>query len=115
LVESTAKVVLRQCGLPVDEKDDLPGAGCPSAAGSNGSSKFLAESLLLSALGGIGGAALGFAVTTLYAMTQAWPTVVPGWVLAGGIGSTLLIGVVAGLYPPIRAARLAPTEALAPT
>jgi hypothetical protein len=24
LVESTAKVVLRQCGLPVEEKDDLP-------------------------------------------------------------------------------------------
>jgi putative ABC transport system permease protein len=33
--------------------------------------------------------------------------------MAGGIGATLLIGAIAGLYPAIRAARLAPTEALA--
>jgi putative ABC transport system permease protein len=33
--------------------------------------------------------------------------------MAGGVASTLLIGGIAGLYPAIRAARLAPTEALA--
>jgi putative ABC transport system permease protein len=75
--------------------------------------QFLAESLLLSALGGAGGVVLGIAVTTLYAATQAWPSVVPGWVMAGGVAATLLIGGIAGLYPAIRAARLAPTEALA--
>jgi len=32
--------------------------------------------------------------------------------VAGGLAATLLIGAVAGLYPAIRAARLAPTEAL---
>jgi putative ABC transport system permease protein len=52
-------------------------------------------------------------VTGSYAITQAWPTVVPLWALAGGVGATLVIGAVAGLYPAIRAARLAPTEALA--
>jgi len=75
--------------------------------------QFLAESLLLSALGGIGGMALGVAVTAAYATTQTWPTVVPAWATAGGVGATLVIGAVAGLYPAIRAARLAPTEALA--
>jgi putative ABC transport system permease protein len=75
--------------------------------------QFLAESLLLSALGGVGGVLLGIAVTTLYAATQAWPAVVPAWVMAGGIAATLVIGAIAGLYPAIRAARLAPTEALA--
>jgi hypothetical protein len=45
--------------------------------------------------------------------TQSWPTVVPAWATGGGVAATLLIGVVAGLYPAIRAARLAPTEALA--
>jgi putative ABC transport system permease protein len=75
--------------------------------------QFVAESLLLSLLGGLGGVLAGFAVTFLYAKTQTWPTVVPLWALAGGVGATLLIGAVAGLYPAIRAARLAPTEALA--
>jgi putative ABC transport system permease protein len=75
--------------------------------------QFLAESLLLSALGGIGGVLLGLAVTSTYAATQRWPTVVPPVAMAGGIGATLVIGALAGLYPAIRAARLSPTEALA--
>jgi putative ABC transport system permease protein len=75
--------------------------------------QFVAESLLLSLLGGLAGVLGGFAVTFLYATTQTWPTVVPPWALAGGVGATLLIGAIAGLYPAIRAARLAPTEALA--
>ncbi|MDI6102005.1 ABC transporter permease [Actinoplanes sp. NEAU-A12] len=75
--------------------------------------QFVAESLLLSLLGGAGGVLGGFAVTLLYATTQQWPTVVPPWAVAGGLGATLVIGAVAGLYPAIRAARLAPTEALA--
>jgi putative ABC transport system permease protein len=77
--------------------------------------QFLAESLLLSTLGGVGGVVIGVTVTTFYATTQQWPTVVPAWASAGGVIATLLIGAVAGLYPAIRAARLAPTEALATT
>jgi putative ABC transport system permease protein len=75
--------------------------------------QFLAESLLLSALGGLGGMLLGIAVTIAYASTQSWPSVVPVWATAGGVSATLVIGGIAGLYPAIRAARLAPTEALA--
>ncbi|MEV0665370.1 ABC transporter permease [Actinomadura luteofluorescens] len=75
--------------------------------------QFLAESQLLAVLGGVGGVAAGIVVTAVFAMTQGWPTVVPVWAMAGGILATLLIGGVAGLYPALRAARLAPTEALA--
>jgi len=75
--------------------------------------QFLAESLLLSALGGLGGAILGIAVTAIYATVQDWQTVVPAWATVGGVGATLFIGALAGLYPAIRAARLAPTTALA--
>jgi putative ABC transport system permease protein len=75
--------------------------------------QFLAESLLLCALGGIGGVLLGIGVTASYATVQGWPAVVPAWVSLGAVGATLLIGAVAGLYPAVRAARLAPTEALA--
>ncbi|MEV6410545.1 ABC transporter permease [Kribbella sp. NPDC051718] len=75
--------------------------------------QFLTESLLLSALGGIGGAILGSAVTAAYSSYQGWLTVLPLWALTGGIAATLLIGGLAGLYPAIRASRLSPTEALA--
>ncbi len=74
--------------------------------------QFLAESLLLSALGGLGGILLGTAVTTGYALYSGWPSVVPAWATLGGLAATLAIGAVAGLYPAVRASRLSPTEAL---
>jgi putative ABC transport system permease protein len=75
--------------------------------------QFLTESLLLSVLGGGAGILLGSGVTAAYATVQGWPTAIPAWVVAGGITATLVIGGAAGLYPAIRAARVAPSEALA--
>ncbi|MEQ4717681.1 ABC transporter permease [Nonomuraea sp. B19D2] len=74
--------------------------------------QFLAESLLLSALGGGGGILLGTGVTMGYALYSGWPSVVPAWATVGGLAATLVIGAAAGLYPAIRASRLSPTEAL---
>lgn len=75
--------------------------------------QFLAESLLLSALGGLGGVLLGSGATAVFALSQRWPTVVPPWALVGGITATLAIGAPAGLCPAVRASRLSPTETLA--
>lgn len=74
--------------------------------------QFVTESLLLSALGGLGGLVLGTSITAGYAYTRDWPTEVPVWSAAAGIAVTLVIGGLAGLYPAVRAGRLTPTEAL---
>jgi putative ABC transport system permease protein len=74
--------------------------------------QFLAEALVLSATGGVAGAALGAAATVAYALSRGWSPVVPPLTLAAAIGAALAIGAVAGLYPAARAARLSPTEAL---
>jgi putative ABC transport system permease protein len=74
--------------------------------------QFLAESLLLALVGGLAGVVLGAAVTAAYAASRSWSVVVPAPAMAGGLAAALAIGAVAGLYPALRAARLAPTEAL---
>jgi len=74
--------------------------------------QFLAEALLLSLLGGAGGVVLGIGLTAIFASYQDWQTVVPAWAMVGGVGATLVIGGLAGFYPALRAARMAPTEAL---
>jgi putative ABC transport system permease protein len=77
--------------------------------------QFLAESLLLSLLGGVAGVMIGSLVTAGYAFWRDWPASIPPLAIAGGIGATLVIGGIAGAYPAARAARLTPTAALATT
>jgi putative ABC transport system permease protein len=74
--------------------------------------QFLAEAVLLSALGGLGGAGLGAAVSAAIATANGWLPVIPLWVLAGGVLATVAIGAIAGLYPAVRAARTPPSIAL---
>jgi putative ABC transport system permease protein len=76
--------------------------------------QFLVESVLLSALGGIAGVLLGSGITLAYATSRSWTVSVPLFSLAAGVGVSLALGAVAGLYPASRAARLAPAEAIHP-
>jgi putative ABC transport system permease protein len=82
------------------------------AARGHVAAQFLVESLLLAALGGAGGVAAGAAITVAVAHRQLWPVQVPAVAAWGGLAAALAIGAVAGLYPALRAARLAPTDAL---
>lgn len=77
--------------------------------------QFIAESVVLAGIGGGMGILLGVSATAGYAAWQGWPAVLPLYAVVGGPVAAVLVGVLAGLYPAIRASALAPTEALATT
>jgi putative ABC transport system permease protein len=74
--------------------------------------QFLVESLLLGAAGGALGVLLGAGITRVLAGQRGWQALVPPEVTAAGLVAALLVGAFAGLYPAMRAARLAPADAL---
>jgi putative ABC transport system permease protein len=74
--------------------------------------QFLTESMVLSTGGGVAGTVLGLLATVAYARWQDWPIVVPVSAAAVGVGGAVVIGVLAGVYPSVRAARLPPAQAL---
>ncbi|MEU1620312.1 ABC transporter permease [Streptomyces sp. NPDC005722] len=75
--------------------------------------QFLAEAVMLSAFGGIAGTALGALASVGYSVQQGWPPVLPLRIVAAGVLGAVAVGVLAGVYPSVRASRLPPTEALA--
>jgi len=72
----------------------------------------LAESVTLSVAGGMVGTTLGFLVAWLISSVSPLPAAVQPWSVALGIGITAVVGVVFGVYPAMRAAKLDPIEAL---
>jgi putative ABC transport system permease protein len=76
----------------------------------------LGESVLLSlagaALGTVGAVALTYLLTLSPRVSGFIQGGIAPVVIAQGLAITLAIGLVGGLYPALRAARLLPTEAL---
>jgi macrolide transport system ATP-binding/permease protein len=74
--------------------------------------QFLTESALMGLFGGIIGASLGTSATVLVAISRHWTPILDPKVplLAPLVGT--VIGLISGLYPAWRAARLQPVEAL---
>lgn len=75
---------------------------------------FLTEAALLSAAGGLIGLAVGWlAVRVLVRIFPALPASPPAWAVAAALALSLGVGVLFGLLPARRAARLDPVLALA--
>ncbi|TFG88001.1 MAG: FtsX-like permease family protein [Chromatiales bacterium] len=74
---------------------------------------FLAESLLLAGIGGISGILLGLLCIAVLGVVLPTLPVSPAWGYMGlAVVVSLIIGLIAGVLPAIRAARLDPVESL---
>ena len=74
--------------------------------------QFLSEALALALAGGIIGIGLGVAAALRLAALYHWPMIIHPSVVLIAVGFSGLVGVVFGLYPARKAARLDPIEAL---
>jgi putative ABC transport system permease protein len=76
--------------------------------------QFLMEAITLSGMGGLIGVAFGYGSAALVAAIakENLPAAVPFWAAAVGLGFACFVGLVSGVYPAFRAARLDPIQAL---
>jgi putative ABC transport system permease protein len=74
--------------------------------------QFLVEALTLSLLGGLMGVAVGLGVSALIARLAGWAFAFNPTTLLAAVLSSLLVGVVFGVWPARQAARLDPINAL---
>jgi putative ABC transport system permease protein len=75
-------------------------------------SLILIESTLLCVAGAVAGGLAGLVVTWVSAVNQAAAVQVPLLPVGLGLAGSVVVGLVAGLYPALRAAHLAPAAAL---
>ncbi|SES76749.1 ABC transporter permease [Stigmatella erecta] len=74
--------------------------------------QFATEAVLLSLVGGAIGVGLGFGLAFLGRWMLGFPTLVPPWAVALSLGMSSGVGLIFGIYPAARAARLDPVEAM---
>jgi putative ABC transport system permease protein len=74
--------------------------------------QFLAEAAVLTSVGGILGILLGAAIGVAVNLATGFPVSLPLWSFAMGLGFSASVGIVAGMVPAVRAAKLDPIEAL---
>jgi putative ABC transport system permease protein len=74
--------------------------------------QFLTESVVISIAGGLVGIGFGFLLSWLIAHTAEWKTIVTASSVLVAFGVSAAVGVVFGIYPAMKAARVDPIEAL---
>jgi putative ABC transport system permease protein len=74
--------------------------------------QFLTESILISVGGGALGICFGFFLAWLIARAAEWKTIVTTSSVLIAFGVSVVVGVVFGIYPAMKAARINPIEAL---
>jgi putative ABC transport system permease protein len=74
--------------------------------------QFLVEATLISFVGGLLGIGCGFGISRLVAMMAGWSTIVTLDSILLAFLVSVTVGLIFGIYPAVKAARLDPVEAL---
>jgi len=74
--------------------------------------QFVVEATMISVAGGLLGVVLGFMVSRLIAWLAGWSTIVTAGSVALGFLVSISVGLIFGIYPATKAARLDPVEAI---
>lgn len=74
--------------------------------------QFLLEAMTLTGMGGLLALVLVWGLVLLIRVLLQWPGIVPIWAAATGIAVSVSIGLIFGVWPAMKAAKLDPVEAL---
>ncbi|MCP9495748.1 MAG: ABC transporter permease [Pyrinomonadaceae bacterium MAG19_C2-C3] len=74
--------------------------------------QFLIESVMLTAIGGLIGVIAGFALAFALSLALKFPLLISLWSAVLGVGVSSLVGIISGISPAWKAARLNPIDAL---
>lgn len=74
--------------------------------------QFLTESAVLTFLGGLVGVAAGIVLSVIIGNVSDVPVLISGWSIVLSVGVSIVIGIVFGLLPAMKASKLNPIEAL---
>lgn len=74
--------------------------------------QFLIEAIIICVMGGVAGVMLGLAVGNGLSILIGGTFVIPWWPILMGILLCVIVGIVSGLYPAVKAAQLDPVDAL---
>ena len=74
--------------------------------------QFIVEAIMLSAVGGVIGIALGIGLGKLIGAISPLPAAIPIWAVFAGLGFSTMVGLIFGTYPAAKAAKLDPIVAL---
>ena len=74
--------------------------------------QFMFESLITGLLGGLIGVAVGLFGILIISLIQDWTPVISWWAAPAGVLVGAIVGLTAGTYPAIKAARIEPVDAL---